>query len=137
MHLTTTFLALALAIDNANAFCYREGRSGEYGKWLREKDILVDTERLSFACANLVGNGDVKFSAYETRRTCMQQDLRTKWDFSIKSNTHPGSDGESPLSMEKCMELLGKEAYGCEYGGETWTGAWLVSVDPNFGSCMG
>ncbi|KAK2028270.1 hypothetical protein LX32DRAFT_640170 [Colletotrichum zoysiae] len=62
--------------------------------------------------------------------------------------------------MEKCMELLGKEAYGCEYGGETWTGAWFVryvskhsasyrlcwltneaaaftSVDPNFGSCMG
>ncbi|KAK2028269.1 hypothetical protein LX32DRAFT_640169 [Colletotrichum zoysiae] len=90
MHLRATFFVLASAISAANAFCHREGRSGEYGKWLREKDILVDTERLSFACANLVGNGDVKFSAYETRRTCMQQDLRTKWDFSIKVRHRKG-----------------------------------------------
>ncbi|KAK2054716.1 hypothetical protein LY76DRAFT_648905 [Colletotrichum caudatum] len=130
MHLTATFFVLASAISAANAYCHREGRSGEHGKWLREKDILVDTERLSFACASLVGNGDVKFSPFETRRTCMQQDLRTKWDFSIKSNVHPGGDGESLMTMEKCMKLLGKEAYGCEYGGETWAGTWLVS-------CMG
>ncbi|KAK1596708.1 uncharacterized protein LY79DRAFT_701311 [Colletotrichum navitas] len=130
MHLTATFLTLASAISAANALCYKGGRSGKYGEWLKEKDIIVDTERLSFACANLVGRGDVKFSAFETRRTCMQQDLRTKWDFGIKSMIDPGGNGESTLSMEDCMKILGKVAYGCEYGGETWNSAW-------FASCMG
>ncbi|EFQ35123.1 uncharacterized protein GLRG_10267 [Colletotrichum graminicola M1.001] len=130
MRLTATLLTLASAISAAHAFCYAGGRSGNYGEWLKEKDITVDTERLSFACTNLIGQGYVKFGPFETRRTCMQQDLRTKWDFTIKSMVDPGGNGESNLSMEKCMEILGKEAYGCAYGGETVKEAW-------FASCMG
>ncbi|KAK1999197.1 hypothetical protein LX36DRAFT_699783 [Colletotrichum falcatum] len=126
MHLTAPFFTLALAVSAADAICYLGGRSGNWGEWLAGNEITVDKPRLSFACANLVGRGDVKFSAYEQRHTCMQESLRTKWDFTIKSMNHPGGDGESHLTMEKCMELLGKEAYGCEHGGESWSGAWAV-----------
>ncbi|KAK1988374.1 hypothetical protein LZ30DRAFT_818373 [Colletotrichum cereale] len=137
MHLTATIFTLASAISAAHAMCYQTGMSGHYGEWLKEKDHTVDSERLSFACANMVGRGDAKFNSEETRRTCMQQDSRTKWDFSIKSMMHPESGGEPSLSMEKCMELLGKEAYGCERGGTSGDQQWFVSVDPNYGSCMG
>ncbi|KAK1967652.1 hypothetical protein LY78DRAFT_731634 [Colletotrichum sublineola] len=127
MHLTAIIFTLASSISAANAICYQGGRSGNHGEWLKEKDHTVDSERLSFACAQMVGRGDVKFSPKETRYTCMQQDLRTKWDFTIKSMVDPGGDGESSLSMEKCMQFLGKEAYGCKYGGSTWNGAWFVA----------
>ncbi|OHW91389.1 hypothetical protein CSPAE12_09967 [Colletotrichum incanum] len=78
MQFTIILLTLASAISADNALCYKGGRSGQYGEWLKGKDHTIDKERLSIACTSLIGRGDVKFHAYETRSTCMQQDLRTK-----------------------------------------------------------
>ncbi|GKT44464.1 uncharacterized protein ColSpa_04645 [Colletotrichum spaethianum] len=127
MHISAILLTLATAISAAHALCYEGGRSGKYGEWLKGKDTILEEERLSFACTSLVGRGDVKFHAYETRSTCMQQDLRTKWDFTIKRVSDPGGDGTASMTMDNCLEYLRQEAYGCEYGGRIQNWDWDIT----------
>ncbi|TQN70845.1 hypothetical protein CSHISOI_04593 [Colletotrichum shisoi] len=84
MHLRFILVTLTYYVSASYALCYTSGRQGDYGKWLKEKDPTIDKERLSIACSALVGRGDVSFAKYESRSTCMQEDLRTKWDFKIE-----------------------------------------------------
>ncbi|CCF34827.1 hypothetical protein CH063_01206 [Colletotrichum higginsianum] len=84
MHLSFILITLTYYVSGSYALCYTSGRLGDYGKWLKEKEPTIDKERLSIACSTLVGRGDVSFAKHESRSTCMQEDLRTKWDFKIE-----------------------------------------------------
>ncbi|TKW49436.1 hypothetical protein CTA1_8413 [Colletotrichum tanaceti] len=126
MHLSVILVTLACYVSASYALCYPSGRLGNYGKWLKEKEPTIDKERLSIACSALVGRGDVSFAKGESRRTCMQEDLRTKWDFKIERLSEPKSDGTATMTMDVCLEYLRKEAYGCKYGGRIKYWDWGI-----------
>lgn len=107
------------------------GGDGQKGAGLTEKDVIG-------AVANLLkGN----YMADEERTQCAMDTLGNKWKFLLK-NTKKQAGWLSSWSvansatLDEVKDWLGKEAYGCQYGGKNDKGGFHVMSDPNPGNCV-
>lgn len=109
-HFSTLFALVLTSSTLVSAGCY--GNSGTSGR--RAYDFLAR------ACDDLLG----PYTEGETKSTCFTYEYDNVkdgfWDFVI---TNKG--GASEIDHATCMLYLGKEANGCETGGESTVDDWV------------
>ncbi|KAF2814630.1 uncharacterized protein BDZ99DRAFT_434357 [Mytilinidion resinicola] len=108
-----------LAATMVSAGCFGGGAKGDHALALAQVDSV---------CAGFQGS----FEKKQPRNACVfQAGENTSWYFSIRRDASEGGI----LTKSVCIAGLTKEVTGCDHGGQSKSGDWIFTSDPNDGMC--